>query len=127
MKLKDNQRRFMKKALPFVAVAVISVLVTATSFALFPTNTKQTEAATPTAFSHENCQYPDRWSNPVDGCDNSDPAVPECIKGMSTQAQEQACIDAFVAQHNAQKQTPATTQPTAPVVTTPAPAPSTCK
>lgn len=50
-------------------------------------------------FSHENCQYPDRWSNPVDGCDNSDPAVPECIKAFSTKAGEAACIAAFVAQH----------------------------
>lgn len=51
-------------------------------------------------FSHEYCQYPDRWSNPVDGCDNSDPAVPECIKAWSTKAGEDACIAAFVAQNN---------------------------
>lgn len=49
-------------------------------------------------FSHEYCQYPDRWSNPVDGCDNSDPAVPECIKSFNTKANEDACIAAFVAQ-----------------------------
>jgi hypothetical protein len=51
----------------------------------------------PLIFSHENCQYPDRWSNPVDGCDNSDPAVPECIKAFSTKEGEDACIAAFVA------------------------------
>lgn len=50
-------------------------------------------------FSHEYCQYPDRWSNPVDGCDNSDPAVPECIKAFSTKEGEDACIAAFVAQN----------------------------
>lgn len=50
-------------------------------------------------FTHEYCQYPDRWSNPVDGCDNSDPAVPECIKAFSTKAGEDACIAEFVAQH----------------------------
>ena len=49
---------------------------------------------------HSNCQYPDRWSNPVDGCDNSDPAVPECIKAFSTKAGEDACIAQFVAQNN---------------------------
>lgn len=43
------------------------------------------------------CQYPDRWTNPPGGCDNSDPAVPECIKAMYSQAAEKACIDAFVA------------------------------
>lgn len=48
-------------------------------------------------FTHEDCQYPDRWTNPVDGCDNSDPAVPECIKSFSTKVGEDACIAAFVA------------------------------
>lgn len=47
-------------------------------------------------FDHSNCQYPDRWSNPINGCDNSDPAVPECIKGMSSESDEKQCIDAFV-------------------------------
>lgn len=50
-------------------------------------------------FDHSNCQYPDRWSNPVDGCDNSDPAVPECIKAFSTKEGEDACIAQFVADH----------------------------
>jgi len=58
-------------------------------------------------FSHEYCQYPDRWTNPADGCDNSDPAVPECIKSFSTKAGEDACIAAFVAQH----EQPVTTAP----------------
>ena len=124
MKLNDNQRRFMKKALPFVIVAAVSVLVTASSFALFPTNTKQTQAAT--TFDHSNCQYPDRWSNPANGCDNSDPAVPECIKGMSTEAEEKACIDAFVAQHNQTPTTPVVPV-TPPVVTPTTPAPTSCK
>lgn len=56
------------------------------------------------AFDHSNCQYPDRWSNPADGCDNSDPAVPECIKGFSTEQGEKDCIAQFT---SAQK-TPAT-------------------
>lgn len=63
------------------------------------------------------CQYPDRWSNPPNGCDNSDPAVPECIKDFSTKAGEDACITAFVAAHE---------QP-APIETvTPAPAKAEC-
>lgn len=32
-------------------------------------------------FDHSVCQYPDRLSNPVDGCDNTDPACPEIAKG----------------------------------------------
>lgn len=53
-------------------------------------------AVDPVPFDHSNCQYPDRWSNPKDGCDNSDPAVPECIKASYSKESEQACIDAFV-------------------------------
>lgn len=55
---------------------------------------------------HSNCQYPDRWSNPADGCDNSDPAVPECIKAFSTKAGEDACIAQFVAQNTQPKPAP---------------------
>ena len=29
-------------------------------------------------FDHSLCQYPLRFTNPVDGCDNSDPADPQC-------------------------------------------------
>jgi len=32
-------------------------------------------------FDHATCQYPERRSNPPDGCDNTDPARPECMKG----------------------------------------------
>lgn len=34
-----------------------------------------------TTFDHSGCQYPFRATNPPDGCDNSDPACPELIKG----------------------------------------------
>lgn len=34
-----------------------------------------------TTFDHSGCQYPFRATNPSDGCDNSDPACPELIKG----------------------------------------------
>jgi hypothetical protein len=57
------------------------------------------EALSQPAFDHSNCQYPDRWSNPKDGCDNSDPAVPECIKAFSTEQGEKDCIAAFVAEN----------------------------
>lgn len=44
---------------------------------------QQTPAATVQAqsFDHSQCQYPDRTSNPVDGCDNSDPCDPANVKG----------------------------------------------
>lgn len=34
---------------------------------------------------HSNCQYPNRLSNPPDGCDNSDPARPECVTKFGTE------------------------------------------
>lgn len=37
-------------------------------------------AADPVPFDHSGCQYPNRLSNPPNGCDNSDPARPECMK-----------------------------------------------
>lgn len=56
-------------------------------------------ANTQPVLDHSNCQYPDRWTNPANGCDNSDPAVPECIKAFSTEQGEKDCIAAFVAEH----------------------------
>lgn len=51
-------------------------------------------------FDHSQCQYPDRWTNPIDGCDNSDAAVPECIKAFSTEQGEKDCIAEFVKQND---------------------------
>lgn len=45
------------------------------------------------AFNHEACQYPDRWSNPQNGCDNADPANPECIDEMYSRQAELECIE----------------------------------
>lgn len=78
--------------LAFVIVGIVSMLPA-------ETRTQPASASEPKAFDHSNCQYPDRWSNPADGCDNSDPAVPECIKAFSTKEGEDACIAAYTAQH----------------------------
>ena len=72
------------------------------------------------AADHSNCQYPERWTNPVNGCDNSDPAVPECIRAANTQESEAACIAAFVQQHEA------AAQPVPTTTATPAPSTNTC-
>jgi hypothetical protein len=64
--------------------------------AAIPTTTKaKAQETTPTTqpFSHENCQYPGRYSNPVGGCDNTDPANPECIDEMYSKQAEQECIE----------------------------------
>lgn len=65
-------------------------------------------------FDHSNCQYPERWTNPANGCDNSDPAVPECIKAAYSQESEAACIAEYVKQYEQQDQ-PAAAPTPAPV------------
>lgn len=50
------------------------------------------EAIKDETFNHQYCQYPDRWFNPADSCNNSDPANPECIKEMYSQQAETDCI-----------------------------------
>lgn len=87
---------------------IIGLLIGLIAAQLVSPSPKPTEAQAP--FSHANCQYPDRWTNPPNGCDNSDPAVPECIKAFSTEQGEKDCIAYYVAQH------PVTTsEPIAPV------------
>jgi hypothetical protein len=76
-----------------VQLVILGTLIAA------PAETRTQPASAAQPFDHSNCQYPDRWTNPANGCDNSDPAVPECIKEFSTQAGEDACIAAFVAAH----------------------------
>lgn len=87
-----------------LGIAILAVGISTT----LPVQTRPqpASASQPAPFDHSNCQYPDRWSNPADSCDNSDPAVPECIKSFSTKAAEDACIAAFVAE-----QQPVTTAP----------------
>lgn len=58
-----------------IAILVIAGLLVWGYIALVP----PASAAVP-EFDHSNCQYPERLSNPPDGCDNSDPARPECMK-----------------------------------------------
>jgi hypothetical protein len=46
--------------------------------AIFSNASAQNEPAQP--FDHSKCQYPYRTTNPVNGCDNSDPCDPETLK-----------------------------------------------
>jgi hypothetical protein len=61
------------------------------------------------SFDHSQCQYPDRTSNPVDGCDNTDPCDPANVKGG-----DGSCSDALPAQP--------VIEPVAPVTQAPEPA-----
>lgn len=91
-------------ALSFVYVGIFSIL---------PVKPEpQPAKATQPAFDHSNCQYPDRWSNPANGCDNSDPAVPECIKAFITKEGEEACIAEFVKANDPNAPAPVFPEPT---------------
>lgn len=96
--------------------ALVGSLIVISINIILPVQTRPqpASASQATVFDHSNCQYPERWTNPADGCDNTDPAVPECTKSMYSQEAEKACIAAFVAQNQQQPQTinqPNTAQP----------------
>jgi hypothetical protein len=80
------------------ALLAVQIIVLGTLLVM-PSETRPQLASASQSFDHSNCQYPYRWTNPSDGCDNSDPAVPECIKAFDTEQGEKDCIAAFVAQH----------------------------
>lgn len=80
------------KRLILGALALALVIVGISAMLPVQTRPQPAFGAAGASFDHSNCQYPDRWSNPPNGCDNSDPAVPECIKEFSTKAGEDACI-----------------------------------
>ncbi|HRJ06890.1 MAG TPA: hypothetical protein PK911_05085 [Candidatus Saccharibacteria bacterium] len=113
---------YIKKGAGDAGLAIlVGLIVGLAAASLLPPQSRTQPASAATAFSHEDCQYPNRWSNPVDGCDNSDPAVPECTKVWDTQKAEQDCIAAFVKAHDAPIAEPVTTTPA-----TETPTPNTC-
>lgn len=62
-------------AFVWITIILISPDRSAAQSALFPAQERP--------FDHSNCQYPFRKSNPVNGCDNSDPADPiKAAKGV---------------------------------------------
>ena len=60
--------------------AIIIIAIIAVAFMLCNIWSTKTTNSVFTPFDHSQCQYPNRLSNPPDGCDNSDPARPECMK-----------------------------------------------
>lgn len=68
-----------------IKIGIASTLVLAIAFcgvAGVRVSVKPT-AAHADSFDHSGCQYPDRTTNPVDGCDNTDPCDPAQVKGGS--------------------------------------------
>lgn len=112
----DNYKKLISRMTNIVIAAFIIGGIIGYTVGYFTANNEKVASATTQPFDHSNCQYPERWSNPVDGCDNSDPAVPECIKQAYSQESERDCIDAFVKKYQEQPQAPVSnpTSPTTP-------------
>lgn len=62
---------------------IIGLLIGLIAAQLVGASPKTTNAAESAPFDHSQCQYPFRTTNPVDGCDNTDPCDPAQTKGGS--------------------------------------------
>lgn len=69
------------KVLAFLPAVILLAFWTAGSF--IAGQQTPAPAAQAQSFDHSNCQYPDRTTNPPNGCDNSDPCDPANVKGGS--------------------------------------------
>lgn len=67
--------------IPVVVMIVLAIAAAIIIAIWLDQSSHTTYAAAAEPFDHSDCQYPNRLSNPPDGCDNSDPARPECMKG----------------------------------------------
>jgi hypothetical protein len=72
-------KRYKEKAYLLLITSIIVVGLMYIAF-VFITFRDIAHAVPAIPFDHSNCQYPNRLSNPPNGCDNSDPARPECMK-----------------------------------------------
>lgn len=100
----------------FIIINIAVAVIWGGLFALQVVSRTQAESAA-VVFDHSQCQYPDRLSNPANGCDNSDPACPLETKGGSCENY----------QPTAQEIAPWVPTTTAPVVTAVPALTNTCK
>lgn len=63
-----------------VQAAFIAFLILFAFFVGYYLGTNSAIVRAGNGFDHSQCQYPNRLSNPENGCDNTDPARPECMK-----------------------------------------------
>lgn len=62
---------------------ILGLLIGLIAAQLVGTTPKPTSAQQSAPFDHSQCQYPDRTTNPPNGCDNTDPCDPANVKGGS--------------------------------------------
>lgn len=76
MKLPTTTHRY-----PLI-ILIIAALIVFGWFVVFALRTSRIDAAA--EFDHSHCQYPERTTNPPNGCDNTDPCDPaNAAKGGS--------------------------------------------
>lgn len=80
---------------------IIGLLIGLIAAQLVGTSPKPTNAQQAAPFDHSQCQYPDRTTNPPNGCDNSDPCDPANVKGGSGECTGTAEKQQAIAEHDA--------------------------
>jgi hypothetical protein len=80
--MKINKQSWNEVIFPVLVIIGAIIMFIVISIFLFTDKGygKTADPISEVSFDHSNCQYPNRLSNPPDGCDNSDPARPECMK-----------------------------------------------
>jgi len=85
---------------PKTQMGTLTLVTSTTSAPNLPPKTYTTKTTASTVPQETFCQYPDRWSNPPGGCDNTDPAIPECLDYAYSQQAEMDCIKEYETVHN---------------------------
>jgi hypothetical protein len=80
---KDLWNNVIVPALVIIVAVAAFLWLAVTMIGADPTAYGATDPAQERPFDHSNCQYPNRTTNPPDGCDNSDPCDPANTKGGS--------------------------------------------
>ncbi len=73
----------MKRAILFTCALLAAMLFVLVMLAESGKTLDQPGNSMPQPYDHSNCQYPERSTNPPNGCDNSDPCDPSNVKGGS--------------------------------------------
>lgn len=73
----------MKKLILFTAALLAAIMFVVYMSAQVTVGQSQPANSLPEPYDHSNCQYPERSTNPPNGCDNSDPCDPSNVKGGS--------------------------------------------
>lgn len=98
--IKNLPKRIAMTVILAVSIVGVGLTLTRTNLVGATYNDKPKEECTktektnqcaekPVKFDHSQCQYPERTTNPPNGCDNSAPCDPSNVKGASGECKPQ--------------------------------------